>query len=202
MPRATVEMRAPRDGLCSSSRRGAPPHDWRASIDSPARSVGATVASPVPSDPRSRATRCEYHSVDTTRAVAHRRASRDERPRAHRPTCNPAPIARDRASAAPAADVPAYVASLDPDRERAICRFAVALRRHDPKLQQPENPRTIASRSHSSSLVGSTPRRRHRIVRCQVGSRSQVQAAEQTAHPTAVRAGGRVITSNRYTQDR
>jgi len=50
---------APRDTLCSSSRRGAPPHDWWASIDSPARSVGATVASPVPSDPRSRSARSE-----------------------------------------------------------------------------------------------------------------------------------------------
>jgi hypothetical protein len=86
---------APRDGLCSSSRRAAPSHDRWASIDSPARSVGATVVSPVPSDPRSRSARCEGHSVDTTRGVAHRRASRDARPRAHRPTCDPAPIARD-----------------------------------------------------------------------------------------------------------
>ena len=47
-------------------------------------------------------------------------------------------------------------ASLDSNREPAICRLAVALRRHGPKFQQPENPRTIASRSHSASLVGST----------------------------------------------
>lgn len=36
-------------------------------------------------------------------------------------------------------------------------------------------------------------RERHRVARCQVGSRSVVQAAEQTAHPLAVRAGGRVL---------
>jgi len=36
-------------------------------------------------------------------------------------------------------------------------------------------------------------RERHRVVRCQVGSRFVVQAAEQTAHPSAVRAGGRVL---------
>jgi len=37
------------------------------------------------------------------------------------------------------------------------------------------------------------------MVRC-TWDRAEVQAAEQTAHPSAVRAGGRVLSSNGCTQ--
>jgi hypothetical protein len=75
---------------------------------------------------------------------------------------------------------------LDPDREPAIRRLAVALRRHDPKSQQPENPRTIASRSHSSSLVGST----------------QEKTTPDRPEPSGIAFSRLVITSNRCTLNR
>src|SRR5438309_3152880 len=55
------------------------------------------------------------------------------------------------ASAAEVA-VAAHATSLDPDREPTVGCLLIAFGRHDSKSRQPENPRTISLRSHSSSL--------------------------------------------------
>jgi hypothetical protein len=54
------------------------------------------------------------------------------------------------ASATAAAHVPPHATALDPNRQATLH----LVDRHDPKARQPKNPRTIASRSHRSSLVG------------------------------------------------
>src|SRR5260370_28597312 len=60
---------------------------------------------------------------------------------------------------------------------------------------QPQNPRTISPRSHASSLVGSTSREEDTGWSSAKWDRVRdVKAAEQTAHPKAVGAGGRVST--------
>ena len=63
-----------------------------------------------------------------------------------------------------------------------------------PKSGHAQNPRTIAPRSHASSLVGTTSRENDTGWSVPRGiSTAVVQAAEQTAHPSTVRAGGRVL---------
>src|SRR4051812_31210486 len=105
-----------------------------------------------------------------------------------------------RASTTATASIASDPAALDADRQPAVDRVAVTLRRHHPKLRQPQNPRTIAPRSHRSSLVVRTSREDDTGWSGARGIALIDQAAEQTAHPSAVRAGGRVITSNRCTQ--
>src|SRR5882672_10954464 len=63
-----------------------------------------------------------------------------------------------RAATAPTTSVAPSTAALDSDRQPAVDRVAVTLRRHHPKPRQPQNPRTIAPRSHRSSLVVCTSR--------------------------------------------
>src|ERR1035437_1646856 len=63
-----------------------------------------------------------------------------------------------RAASAAAASVAPDTAALDPDRQPAVYRLAVTLGRHRPKPRQAQNPRTIALRSHRSSLAVSTTR--------------------------------------------
>lgn len=60
-----------------------------------------------------------------------------------------------RASATSAAGVPSHAASLNPNHQAAALSF---VHRRHAKSRQTENPRTIASRSHPSSLVGCTSR--------------------------------------------
>jgi hypothetical protein len=99
--------------------------------------------------------------------------------------------ARAGASATAAARVTAHPTTLDPNCQPVTLRLVQG---HDPKSRQAPNPRTIPSRSHLSSLVGCTSRENTIQSRmANVGSVFVVQAAEQTAHPNAVRAGGRVL---------
>ena len=55
-----------------------------------------------------------------------------------------------RASAAPATGVAPHSSALDVNLQATALR---RVHRHDPKSRQPQNPRTIAPRSHRSSLV-------------------------------------------------
>jgi hypothetical protein len=77
-----------------------------------------------------------------------------------------------------------------------------AFHRRHPVIRQTQNPRTIAERSHLPSLVVSTSRKD--TIESSMGKWDRVsrfvdvQAAEQTAHPSAVRAGGRVTPLRRY----
>jgi hypothetical protein len=73
-------------------------------------------------------------------------------------------------------------------------------RRH-PVIRQTQNPRTITKRSHPPSLVVSTSREdsiESSMDKWDRADSCDVQAAEQTAHPSAVRAGGRVTALRRY----
>jgi len=95
-----------------------------------------------------------------------------------------------RAMAAPAAGVAPIASALEPNDEPAVVG---RVHRHPETRQAPQNPRTIAARSHRSSLVGCTSRENtihSRMAR--TWDRLALQAAEQTAPPSAVRAGGRV----------
>src|ERR1700676_2340559 len=106
-------------------------------------------------------------------------------PRASRPTSDPGSIARDlcvghshcRCSNAPHA--------FEPNRQTVTHRLVPG---HDPKSRQSQNPRTIAARSHSSSLAGCTSR--ENAIQLWMAKWDRffgVQAAEQTANPTVVR---------------
>ena len=82
----------------------------------------------------------------------------DQRDRMRRPRhIVPGPLARrshaTRPPSTPAALVPPDSAALHPDGQPAVGRLALTLRDHHPKSRQPQNPRTIAPRSHRSSLV-------------------------------------------------
>jgi hypothetical protein len=76
---------------------------------------------------------------------------------------------------------------------RRLLRQWVVHCRHHPKPRQAQNPRTIPSRSHASSLVVCTSREDDTGWSGAKWDRSVVQAAEQTAHPSAVHARGRVL---------
>ena len=125
------------------------------------------------------------------------------RPNAARPTHNPPlgvgerhPMGRPRQvvpgpistrpdlaapSATAAAGVAAHAAPLKANHQAPA---RVGLHPDHSKPRQPQNPRTIASRSHPSSLVGCTSRENTIHSRmATVGSPCAVQAAEQTAHP-------------------
>jgi hypothetical protein len=121
----------------------------------------ATPRSPLPMDPR--------HRMGRPRQVV--------------PGPIPTRSHAARASATSAAGVTAHAAPLDANHEPTALRF---LHRYHSKSRQPQNPRTIASRSHPSSLAGSTSRENTIQFRiANVGSRFVVQATEQTARPNS-----------------
>jgi hypothetical protein len=60
-----------------------------------------------------------------------------------------------RASTTATAGVPTHATTFNPNRQPAALRL---VHRHHPKPRQAQNPRTIATRSHRSSLVGCTSR--------------------------------------------
>ncbi|MDP9204995.1 MAG: hypothetical protein M3P12_06000 [Gemmatimonadota bacterium] len=69
----------------------------------------------------------------------------------------------------------------------------------DPIIHQTQNPRTITQRSHLVLPKLRNSERTPSVLPMASGIAVVllVQAAEQTAHPSAVRAGGRVIASRR-----
>src|SRR5262249_42007829 len=101
------------------------------------------------------------------------------------------------ASAAAATSVPTHTTSLNFNHEATALAF---VHRHDSKSRQPQDPRTIASRSHPSSLVVSTSRENTIQFRMATWDRVSSQAAEQTAHPNCGPRRRPGISSNRCTQ--
>jgi hypothetical protein len=83
---------------------------------------------------------------------------RMRRPRQIVPSSIPHGSDAPRPAAAAAARVPADAATLDPNRQPTRPDLAVTLRRHGTKPRHPQDPRTIASRCHRSSLVVCTSR--------------------------------------------
>jgi hypothetical protein len=83
-------------------------------------------------------------------------------------------------------DVRAHATALNPNRHPAVFRL---VHRHDPKPRLAQIPRTIAARSHRSSLVGCTSR--ENTIQFRMATWGQATSRRPT--PTAIRTGGRVL---------
>ena len=107
----------------------------------------------------------------------------------------PGPIAAGShptgASAASAAGVAPHSSAFDVNLQATALGL---VHRHDSKSRQPENPRTIAPRSHRSSLVGCTSR--ENTIRFWMATWDRFSSSRPPSKPptpAAVRAGGRVL---------
>jgi len=89
-------------------------------------------------------------------------------------------------SPAPAACEPTDAASLNPNHQATALDF---VQRHDPTSRQAQNPRTIASRSHPSSLAVSTSERTPSNSGWPGGIASRCPG-RRADRPNSVRAGG------------
>src|SRR5262249_41675533 len=97
-----------------------------------------------------------------------------------------------------ATGVPAHTASLNPNHQAPAL---AVLHHHDSKSRQSENPRTIAPRSHRSSLVGSHQERTPSNSGWPTWDRAlRSRPPSRPPTPTAVRAGGRIILNGTVTQ--